>query len=84
MKETKNYRIKLPNDYIFECDISYKCVCITVGGTTFPRYLIQFDFSDFDIILGMSWLCAYETKIDCEDFKVILRYESGGEVCFYW
>ena len=39
--------------------------------------LIQFDLSDFDIILGMNWLQTYGAKIGCEDVKVILKNEKG-------
>jgi len=46
-----NYRIKLPNHSVIECPISYKLVPISIGRSTFPINLIQFDFSDFDIIL---------------------------------
>ena len=35
-----NYRIKLPNDFVIECPISYKLVPITIGGSTFPVDLI--------------------------------------------
>jgi len=45
--------------------------------------LIQFNLSDFDIILGINWLHTYGAKIDCEDLKVILKGEKGREVCFY-
>ena len=78
-----NYRIKLPNDSVIECPISYKLVPITIGGTTFPVDLIQFDLSDFDIIFGMNWLRTYGVEIDCEDLKVILKDEKGREVLFY-
>ena len=78
-----NYRIKLPNDYVIECPISNKLVPITIGGTTFLVDLIQFDLSDFDIILGMNWLHTYGAKIDCKDLKVILKDENGREVFFY-
>jgi len=78
-----NYRIKLPNDCVIKCPISYKLVPITIGGTTFSMDLIQFDLSDFDIILGMNWLHTYGAKIDCEDLKVILKDEKGREVFFY-
>ena len=78
-----NYRIKLPNDCVNECPISYKFVPITIGGTTFPVGLIQFDWTDFDIILEKNWLHIYGVKIDCEDLKVILNDEKGGEVLFY-
>ena len=72
-----NYRIKLPNDCVIECPISYKLVPITIGRTTFPADFIQFDLSDFDIILGMNWLHASGAKIDCKDLKVILKDEKG-------
>jgi len=45
--------------------------------------LIQFDLSNFDIILGINWLHTYGAKINCEDLKVILKDEKGREVCFY-
>jgi len=54
-----NYRIKLPNDSVVECPLSYKLAPITIGGTIFPVDLIQFDLSEFDIILGMNWLHIY-------------------------
>ena len=78
-----NYRIKLPNDCVIKCPISYKLVPITIGGTTFPMDLIQSHLSDIDIILGINWLHTYGAKIDCEDLKVILKDEKGREVCFY-
>jgi len=49
-----NYRFKLLNDSRVYCPISYKLVPITIGGIVFPRVLIQFDSTDFDIILKMS------------------------------
>ena len=55
-KEKTNHRIKLLNDSIVQCPISYKLDPITIGGIIFPGDLIQFVFSDFDIILGMNWL----------------------------
>ena len=68
-----NYIFKLLNDSIDECPISYKLVLITVGGVTFLGNLIQFDLSDFDIILGMNWLRTYGTKVNYVNLKVILR-----------
>jgi len=49
-----NYRIKLPSDSEVECLVSYKVFPITIGETTFPEDLIQFDMSNFDIILRMN------------------------------
>jgi len=78
-----NYRIKLPNDSVIECPISYKLFPIIIGETTFSVDLIQFDLSDFDIISGMNWLHTYRAQIDCEDLKVILKDKKGRKVCFY-
>ena len=58
-----NYRIKLPNDFMIEYPISCKLVPIIVGGITFPADLIQFDLSNFDIILGMNWLHNYGVRL---------------------
>ena len=78
-----NYRIKLPIDCVIEFSISCKLVPITIGGTTSPVDLIQFDLSDFDIIMGMNWLHSYRARNDCEDLKLILKDEKGREVFFY-
>jgi len=78
-----NYQIKLPNNSVVECPISYKLVPIMINGTTFLGDLIQFGLSDFDIILGMNLFHTYRTKIDCKDLKIILKDEKEREVCFY-
>ena len=78
-----NYWIKLPNNFVVDCPISYKLIAITIGGTLFPGNFIQFNLSNFDIILGMNWLHTCGAKIDCEELKVILKAEKGREVCFY-
>jgi len=78
-----NYRIKLTNNSVIECPLSYKLVPITIGETTFAADLIQFDLSDFYIILGMNWLHTYGAQIDCEDLNVILKDEKGRKVYFY-
>jgi len=82
-KVEANYRIKLPNDSIVNCPILCKHLLIFIGEYIFPRNLIQFDMSEFDVILGMNWLYIYEPKIDCKDLKVILSDEKGREVSFY-
>jgi len=78
-----NYRIKLPNDSVIECTLSYELAPIIIGETTFPVDLIQFDLPNFDIIFGMNWLHTYGAQIDCEDLKVVLKDEKGRKVCFY-
>jgi len=51
-KEWANYRISLPNGQEIECSILYKQVPIVIAECEFPRNLIQFDISEFDIIFG--------------------------------
>ena len=50
---------------------------LLLGEIVSPEVLIQFDSSDFDIILEMIWLCTYGVKIGCDDHKVISRDEQG-------
>jgi len=57
-----NYGIKLSNDARVECSTSHKFISIAIGRIVFPRVLIQFDSSDFNIVLEMSWLCTYGSK----------------------
>ena len=77
-----NYGLKLSNDSRIECSTSHKFVSIIVGEIVSPEVLIQFDSSDFDIILEMIWLCTYGVKIGYDDPKVISRDEQGREICF--
>jgi len=77
-----NYRIKLPNDSVIECPISYKLIPIIIGATTFLVDLIQFDLSNFDIILRMNSLHTYGAKSNCEDLMAIWKDEKGEKyVC---
>jgi len=81
-KAETNYGSKLSNDSRVECSTSDKFISLTTGEIVSPRVLIQFDWSDFDIILKMSWLCTYGVKIGCDDPKAISRKEQGREICF--
>ena len=65
---------------MIECPIPYKLVPITIGGITFPVDLIQFNLSNFDIILGMNWLHTHGAKIEYKDLKFLLKDEKGREV----
>ena len=48
----------------------------------FSGNLIQFDLSNFHIILGINWPHTYGAKIDCMDLKVTLTDEKGQKVYF--
>ena len=58
-KAKTNYRTKLSNNSTAECLISYELISITIGVIIFPKDLIQFDLSNFDIILVMNWSVSY-------------------------
>jgi len=48
-----NYGPKLFNNSRVECSTSHKFISITIGEIVSPEVLIQFDLSNFDIILEM-------------------------------
>ena len=49
----------------------------------FPGDLLQFNLSDFNIVLGMNWLYTYGIRIDYKDLKVVVCNEKGQEVYWY-
>ena len=83
VKVETNCRIKLLNYSIVNYHLLYKNVSISISESIFHGDLIKFDLSNFDIILGMNWLCTYRAKIDRKDLKVILNNEKGREGYFY-
>jgi len=80
-KAETNYGIKLSSDFRVKCLTSHKFVSITIGKIVSSEVPIQFDLSDFDIILKMIWLYTSGVKIGC-DPKVISRDGQGREICF--
>ena len=54
-----------------------------IGEKRFLGDLIQFNLSEFDIILGMNWLTTHEAHIDCKALKVILKDSKGRKVYFH-
>jgi len=81
-KEEVAYRIGLPNRHVLKCSTLYKDVPILIGEHRFPGDLIQFDLSEFDVILGMNWLTSHGEHIDCKALKVILKDSKGRKVYF--
>jgi len=53
-KQEANYRISLPNGHVTKCSTLYRDVPIMIKAKRFPGDLIQFDLSEFDVILGMN------------------------------
>lgn len=58
---------------MIECPVLYKHIPIVIAEHEFPGDLVQFDMSEFDIILGMDWLTVHGETIDCRDLKVTLK-----------
>ena len=82
-EEEIDYRICSPNGHITKCSTPYKDILIMIAKERFPGDLMQFDLSEFDVILGMNWLTTHGARIDCKALKVILRDSKGQKVCFY-
>ena len=55
---------------------------LEISGTLLTVDLRIMDLSDFDVILGMDWLAAYEVVIDCERRRVTAYTQDGTHVVF--
>ena len=76
-KEEVYYEIGLPNGHAIKCSTLYRDVPIMIEKKRFLGELIQFDLSEFDVILRMDWLTVYRASINCRALKVILRNSKG-------
>ena len=71
-----------PTGQIFESLFWFKNVPIFIGGRTLYVDLIVLDMANFDIILGMDWLCKYSATIDCKKKRVMFRPPDEEEFEF--
>ena len=55
---------------------------LEISGTLLTVNLRIMDMSKFDVILGMDWLIAYRTIIDCECRRVTAYTQNGTHVVF--
>ncbi|WRX23676.1 hypothetical protein QQP08_016163 [Theobroma cacao] len=60
----------------------YRDCGIRVGEEEFRADLIPLEIRDFDLILGMDWLTAHRTNVDCFRKEVVLQNSKGVEVVF--
>ena len=74
--------IGLPTEETITCPYMYKNCPLFIGGEIFMVDLIQFDLTDFDLILRMGWLSVHQAKIGCGNQMVSLRNRHGGKVYF--
>jgi len=61
----------------------YKHVPNMIDEHVFPKNLMQFDMSKFNIILGMDYLTIHVVSIDYKDLKPTSSDEESREICFY-
>ncbi|XP_051137549.1 uncharacterized protein LOC127255842 [Andrographis paniculata] len=45
-----------------------------IGGVDFATNLLSMKLSEFDVILGMDWLMAYQAQFDCRKRSISLGY----------
>ena len=58
----------------------YKNCPLMVHGREFSADLIALPFHEFDLILGMNWLCRHRAIVDCDKKIVLLKCSDLSEV----
>ena len=64
---------------------SYRVVIysrVLIGRQEFPANLVALDMRDFDVVLGMDWLCRHRATLDCYKKKVKMHRPWKLEVKF--
>ncbi|XP_010694799.2 uncharacterized protein LOC104907555 [Beta vulgaris subsp. vulgaris] len=67
----------LPTGEIVRCGVMYRICPILLGKVEFLVDLVEFELSEFDVILGMNWLTKYEADINCVKHSVTLKAPYG-------
>lgn len=65
--------VTLPTSGTMSTNIIYKSCVVKIAGRMLEVDLILLNIKDFDIILGMDWLVAYYTNVDCFNKKVVFK-----------
>ncbi|XP_057250619.1 uncharacterized protein LOC130591352 [Beta vulgaris subsp. vulgaris] len=74
--------VSIPNGESISCDVMYRNCPILIGGYEFLVDLVQFELTDFDVILGMDWLSKYQADINCLNHEITLRRPDGCKGCY--
>ncbi|XP_057251775.1 uncharacterized protein LOC130591851 [Beta vulgaris subsp. vulgaris] len=69
--------VTIPNGESILCDVMYRNCPILMGGFDFQVDLIQFELTDFDVILGMNWLLKYKADMNCLNHEITLGCQMG-------
>ena len=51
---------------------------VLIGGQEFPAGLVTLYMRDFDVILGMDWLCRHRATLDC--YKKEVNFHRPGKL----
>ncbi|XP_057248196.1 uncharacterized protein LOC130590183 [Beta vulgaris subsp. vulgaris] len=60
----------------------YRNCPIILGKVEFLVDLVEFELSEFDVILGMNWLTKYEADINCVKQNVTLKAPDGCRISY--
>ncbi|XP_057250761.1 uncharacterized protein LOC130591454 [Beta vulgaris subsp. vulgaris] len=60
----------------------YRNCPIVLGKVEFLVDLVEFELSEFDVILGMNWLTKYEADINCVKQSVTLKAPDERRVSY--
>ncbi|XP_057246808.1 uncharacterized protein LOC130589544 [Beta vulgaris subsp. vulgaris] len=74
--------VSVPNGESISCDVMYRNCHILIGGYEFLVDPVQFELTDFDVILGMDWLSKYQADINCLNHEITLRGPNGCKVSY--
>ncbi|XP_051115695.1 uncharacterized protein LOC127240887 [Andrographis paniculata] len=72
--------VLLPSGEILECREFYMQILVNIGGVDFATNLLNMKLSEFDVILGMDWLMAYQAQFDCRKRSILLVGAMGEQV----
>lgn len=76
----KGLVISTPSREEVEIEDVYEGFTILIESYELKVDLIPLDMLDFDIILGINWLCMYHAKMDCYAKIIILKMTNNDKV----
>ncbi|XP_057246760.1 uncharacterized protein LOC130589511 [Beta vulgaris subsp. vulgaris] len=74
--------VALPTGETVRCRVMYRNCPIVLGKVEFLVDLVEFELSEFDVILGMNWLTKYEADINCVKQSVTLKAPDGRRISY--
>ncbi|XP_051131048.1 uncharacterized protein LOC127251414 isoform X1 [Andrographis paniculata] len=72
--------VLLPSGEVLECRELFMQIPVSIEGVDFVTNLLGIKLSEFDVILGMDWLVAYQAQFDCRKRSISLVGAMGEQV----